>query len=441
MSKAIVSVVTEVVEIPGALNIQVARVLGENVIVSKSVKVGDVGVYFPTETQLSKEYCYENNLNRHGTDNKNPEKTGFFDANRRVRAQPFMKIKSQGYFAGFESLSYLPDSVDGLKDMIGFTFDEMYGKPICNKYISQATRDAIDKAAKNGVKQAKVVSTPYFEKHVDSAQFKHNVSLIPKGALIHFHAKVHGTSHRSGLTLVKLALPKWKEFINKYVPIFPTEKWDYVVGTRNVVLTPGKNGFHGSEQFRFDVAEMLKPYMDKGMTVYGEIAGYANGKPIMAVHNGKDTKDKAFVKKFGEQIVYKYNCAEHEYRFHVYRITRLTTDGQNIDMSEAQLEQWCADRGLNGPVNVCPPYIYNGNTEILSNLVELYTERAGLPSAGEDYIDPSHPGEGIILRIDTGKANPYFLKSKAHNFRVMEGMCEAVDMEDVAAASDVEVLS
>lgn len=437
MSKAIIAAITAVMEIPGANAIQVAVVLGENVIVSKDVKVGDVGIFFPVDTQLSAEYCYENNLNRHGTENKNPEKTGFFDANRRVRAQPFMKVKSQGYFAGIESIRYT-GCVTSFA--LGETFASLNSKPICNKYINPATQEAINRAAKNGIKQPKKDFAPFFEKHVDSAQFKHNVSLIPKGALIHFHAKVHGTSHRSGLTLAKKDLPKWKEFINKYVTIFPTEDWQYIVGTRNVILnSTSKDGLHGSEQFRFDVAEMLKPFMTKGMTVYGEIAGYANGKPIMAVHNGKDTKDKAFIKKFGEKIVYKYGCAEHEYRFHIYRITQLNHAGQNVDMSQAQLEQWCAERQLNGPVNVCNPIIYDGDAESLMAIVEYYTERngklfGGKDVQGEDYIDPSHPGEGIILRIDTGKGNPYFLKSKAHNFRVMEGMCEAVDTEDVEAA-------
>ena len=433
MSKAIVARVTELVEISGANKIQVAKVLGENCIVSKDVKVGDVGVLFPADTQLSVEYCHENNLFRHGTENKNPEKTGFFESSRRVRCQPFLGVRSSAYFAGLETLSYCGDEYHQLVAMpVGTAFDLVGEHLICNKYISQATKDAIAKAGKNGVKMAKKDFAPTFAKHVDSAQFKHNVSMIPKGALIHFHAKVHGTSHRSGLHQVALALPKWKQFVNKYLPIFPDKEWQHVVGTRNVVLTPGKEGFHGSEQFRFDVAETLKPFMEKGMTIYGEIAGYANGKPIMQVHNAKDTKDKAFIKKFGEQIVYRYNCAEHEYRFHVYRITQLDCNGVNVDYTEAQLEQWCADRGFNGPVSVYTPIVYNGDPDGLMNVVDLFTENS--VHLGGDYIDPSHPGEGIILRIDTGKANPYFLKSKAHNFRVMEGLAEGLDIGDMEAA-------
>ncbi|MGZ8887965.1 MAG: hypothetical protein ACXW1D_00235 [Halobacteriota archaeon] len=433
MSKFIVAKITEVFPIEGADNIQAARVCGENVVVSKDAKVGDVGIFFPVDTQVSEEYAHNNNLFRHSHLNADNTKSGFFEDNRRVKAVTLRKVKSCGYFAEIESIRYTRYQ---LSFALGETFDELNGKPICNKYVSQATRDAIANAAKQGKKLVKKLETPFFEKHVDSAQFKHNASMIPVGSLIHFHHKVHGTSHRSGLTMVKHTLPKWKQIINKLAPIFPTESWDYVVGTRNVILTPGKEGFHGSEQFRFDVAEMLKPFMEKGMTIYGEIAGYANGKPIMAVHNGKDVKDKAFLKKFGEQIVYKYGCAEHEYRFHIYRITQLNHAGVNVDYTEAQLEQWCAERQLNGPMNVREPMIYDGDLEWLMSLVEQYTENAY--HDGQDYLDPTHPGEGIILRIDTGKANPYFLKSKAHNFRVMEGMCEAVDAEDVAALSEGE---
>jgi hypothetical protein len=431
MAKAIIAVVTEVKEIPNADKIQVAVVLGENVIVSKDVNVGYVGVFFPVETQLSEEYCKHNNLFRHSGFNNDNTKSGFFDDNRRVRAQPFLKVKSVGYFASLESLDYTDDAAndDFSKFDLGTTFDELNGHTICCKYISQATRDSI--ARQNRTKQVKIDYAPYFDKHVDSAQFKYNVGLIPKGALIHFHAKVHGTSHRSAHTLTNVQLPLVKRIINKVVPLFPTSKWDYVVGTRNIILQDkGKEGFHGSEQFRFDVAETLKPHLTKGVAVYGEIAGYANGKPIMGVHSSSATKDKKFMKKYGDNIIYKYGCAEHEYRFHIYRITYMNHECVNVDFTQAQLEQWCKDRGFLAPLNVAEPVLFDGDVDALVAKVEALTER---PAAnGEDYIDPSMPGEGIILRIDTGKHQPYFLKNKSYYFRCMESLCEAVDTEDCA---------
>jgi hypothetical protein len=431
--KAIIAKVTQTIPILGADKIHIAIVLGERVIVSKDVVEGSVGVFFPVDVQLSEEYCHENNLFRKAHLNKNPEKTGFFEENRRVRAQPFLKVRSEGLFMPLESLSYLVYTHDEMSRakyvQLGTEFDNIEGNVICCKYVSQATRDAI--AKQNRPKQKKRAETPYFEKHQDSAQFKHNAAMIPVGALIYFHAKVHGTSHRNSYTKVFKELPKWKQLVNKVVPVFPEYVWDHVVGTRNVVLTtPEKEGFHGSEAFRFEVAEMLKPHMKKGMTIYGEIAGYANGKPIMAVHSGDATKNKDFVKKYGKQIVYKYGCAEHEYRFHVYRITYLTEEGENVDFTQPQLEQWCKERGINPTFEVRPPMIYNGNLEALMSEVEHLTEN--YPGMSADYIDPSHPGEGIILRIETGNMQPYFLKSKAFHFRCMEGLAESVDTEDAA---------
>lgn len=424
--QAIIAVVTETITIPGADKIHIARVLGENCIVSKDIQEGFIGVLFPADLQLSEEFCYENNLNRHSTENKDNTKSGFFEASRRVRVQPFLKCKSSGLFVGVSSLEYA-GGVAGKP--LGFSFEELNGHKICQKYVSEATKKAIGNVSRP--KQAKKDFAPLFAKHVESAQFKHNVGLIPKGALLSFHAKIHGTSHRSGLTKVSVALPKWKQVVNKYLSVFPTSAWDFVVGTRNVVLTSkGRDGYHGPEQFRFDVAENLKPYMEKGMTVYGEIAGYANGKPIMAVHAAKSTKDKAFQKKYGEQVVYKYGCAEYQYRFHIYRITYTTEDGKGVDFSQKQLEQWCKDRNFLAPYEVAPQEVYDGDVEKLMSKVEALTERTDVLS--EDYIDSSHPTEGVIIRVDSGNLTPTFLKSKAYYFRTMEGLCEAADIEDAS---------
>lgn len=431
--KAIVASITSVQEIPGAEKIQVATVLGEQVIVSKDWGVGTRGVFFPVDVQLSHNYCANNNLYRNKDLNKDISKSGFFETNRRVRAQPFMKVRSSGYFTSFSSFGYIGESYVNVLEALpnGVEFDSVGEEKICEKYVSQATRDAINK--QNRPKQAKKDYAPLFEKHVDSQQFKHYVSSIPLGALLSFHAKVHGTSHRSGYTKVANDLNWFKLKVNRLFKreVFPTHRWDYVVGTRNVILrTSDKEGFHGSEAFRFEVAEQLKPHLEKGMCVYGEIAGYANGKPIMAVHSAEATKDKHFIKKFGKEIVYKYNCKEHEYRFHIYRITRLTEDGRNIDMSQMELDQWCLDRGFLGPLEVAPKEVYNGDADKLIAKVSQLTENGVGESA--DWIDPTHPTEGIIIRIDCGKATPMFLKSKNHNFRVMEGMCEALDTEDAA---------
>src|SRR5690554_3202944 len=95
MHKAIIAKITETTPIPGADRIHVAKVLGESVIVSKEWKEDMVGVLFPVDLQLSEEFCHHNNLFRDSEKNKDKTKKGFFENNRRVRAQPFLKVKSR----------------------------------------------------------------------------------------------------------------------------------------------------------------------------------------------------------------------------------------------------------------------------------------------------------------------------------------------------------
>lgn len=429
--KIIVARIAAIDEIVGANTIQAARVLGETVVVGKDYKVGDIGLFFPVDLQLSEQYVRMNNLSRHSENNEDKTKTGFFDDNRRVRAQPFMKVKSSGLFMPFDSVAFTGYPLDTFVE--GQTFDELNGIKLVNKYVSKASKE---KREANKTKAAKKDYAPFFAKHVDSEQFKHYADRIKAGTLLHFHAKVHGTSARMGFLPVMQELSKWKQWVNKLArkAVFVAPyAYDYVVGTRNVVLKIGdeaKAGFHGSEQFRFDVFNEVKPFLSKGVTVYGEIAGYANGKPIMPEHNVEALKNKDFTKKYGKSVTYKYGCKETDYRFHIYRITLTSESGQSVDFSQAQIDEWCVNRGLLGPVAVAPSMIYDGDVEKLRVLVEDLTERPSVLT--EDYIDPSHISEGILIRADDGSLVPSFYKSKSWAFRAMEGLCEVEDPEDSA---------
>lgn len=422
--KAIVAKIDRTVPIEGADRIQIAFVLGEQVIVSKELEVGYIGVFFPVDLQLSEEYCKQNNLFRDSSLNVDSTKKGFFENTRRVRAQPFMKVRSSGYFAGLDSLDY----VGQVKLKLGDQFDELNGIKICEKYISEKAKQRL---ANQKTKSVKVAQFPSFMKHVDSEQFKHFADRIEKGSILYFHAKVHGTSFRVGYLPKHIELPKWKKKVNRFIPIFKEKEMSYVVGTRNVIIeSEEKEGYHGSEGFRFQVAEVLKPFLEEGMTVYGEIAGYANGKAIMPNHDIKALKDKRYTDKYGNVNEYSYGCPEGQFRLHVYRITRETLSGVQVDMSQAELESWCDNRGITRTIDVHPKMVYDGDVEKLRTLVEELTERPDVLT--EDYINPNQIGEGIIIRVENGKTTPDFYKSKSFAFRCMEGLVDTMDIETLS---------
>lgn len=424
--KAIIAKIDAVVAIEGADKIQIAKVLGESVIVAKDWSVGKVGVFFPAGTQLSELYCKENSLYRDSTMNANNEKKGFFENSRRVRAQPFLKVRSEGYFAELESLACT--GADLSKLVVGDNFEELNGVAIATKFINEKTRKA---GAANNVKQAKKNYAPMFTEHVDTQQFRHNVHKIEVGDLISIQSKKHGTSVRYAYTEVQQDLTKFQQFVNRFLPVFAEKVWDYVCGTRRVVLRDAKKeGFHGSEQYRYDWLEKLKPYMTKGMAIYGEIVGYANDKPIMAVHGTGGLKDKAILKKYGPTMDYKYGCPKGTNAFHIYRISYTTADGVQIDMTQSQLVRWCKDRGFEPSYDLVQPFVYTGKQEELIELVERLTERPDVLT--EDYHDPSHISEGVIIRVDRDTHIPLFLKNKSYLFRCLEGICEEVDVEDIS---------
>lgn len=408
--KAIIAKIDRVIPIEGADRIHTAVVFGEHVITTKEWNVGKVGIFFPVDTRLSHDFCKHNNLYRDSEKNLDTKKTGFFDDNRRVRAQPFMKVKSEGFFCEISALDYIRSK--SIPTKIGSQFDEIERVKICEKYISPKTQKQLNE--KNNKKKVQI-DVPNFSKHVDTDQFKHNVHKIEKGSLISIHSKKHGTSFRCSNTKV---IKKPKNFFHKLlmnIGILKKEEYSFLAGSRNVILHEEKHnhGFHGSNKFRFDILDELKPHLVKDMIVYGEIVGYVNGSPIMGKHNTDSLRDKKFKKKYGKEFSYSYGCKEHEFKFHIYRIS-IANDDIQVDLSDAQCKKWCKDRGFEYARSVCKQFIYDGNAEALMGLVEELTERP--ECLCEDYTDSSHISEGVVIRIDDGGLIPTFFKNKSFAF-------------------------
>lgn len=91
--------------IEGADKIQRTVVLGNNVIVSKDVSIGDRMIYFVSGTKLNAEFCKYNNLFSDKTLNDNTEVSGYLSNKCRVKCIKLKNTISDGILMPLDSLN------------------------------------------------------------------------------------------------------------------------------------------------------------------------------------------------------------------------------------------------------------------------------------------------------------------------------------------------
>lgn len=432
---AIIAKITKIQPIPKADFIQSALVLGEWIIVNISHKVGDIGVFFPVGCALSPDMCHHGNLYRKSEMNNDQTKSGFLEANGRIVAMKMRGTMSTGLFLPMACLTWTGHPIDKLT--LGTSFSGLGGHEICSRYNPPAPQNSQGGGNKTKGKTTPKFTAPYFEKHIDTNQFKYEVGKIQKGSTLYFHAKFHGTSARQSHTKVENNLPNWKLKLNRLAnkiglnEFFPTYEYKMVIGSRNVLIKNNDSGFYGSNEFRYKAAEAIAPHLGKGVTVYSELVGFTHGgATIMPQHNVTKIGDKKMVKKYGETVDYTYGCVEGTLRNIVYRVTITTDDGLTVDLPQKAMEMWCSQRDLEHTLEIHPPIIYDGDEDALRELVDRLTERPDVMT--ECYDSPTQIGEGIIIREECGTLVPRFYKSKSFYFRLLEGHNVEADLEETS---------
>lgn len=190
---AIVVEIKTIIPLENCTNVQGAIIMGNQVVVSKDVKVGDTGLYFPLECQLSKEYLSNNNLYSKYELNIDNTKKGYFDENGRIRCQRFRGHKSEGLFMPKESLNFCLKVGDILN--LNDTFDELNEIPICSKYIVKTNRtpgQPGSKKSKSTKKYESKLVENQFRFHEDTSQLYRNIHKINPDDLISITYKLHG---------------------------------------------------------------------------------------------------------------------------------------------------------------------------------------------------------------------------------------------------------
>ena len=281
-------------EIPGADRIVQGTIFGETVIVSKDHKEGDVGILFDCETQLSHEFCHENNMYRHSELNKDKDQKGYIDDNRRVRPVRMKGVQCSGLWMPMGSLDYIGSHNVCAAMRIGAQMTSIAEKEICKKYVSPrnmpgapGSRDRSGKAKENLV--------PTFKEHIDTDQFMRNLQHVKPGCTLIATEKLHGTSCR----VANLPVIQKQPWYKKLFGIEVAPKYGHIVGSRRVTKQAGASEVQARESYyESDVwsasAEVFRDKMLKGETVYYEIVGFtSDGTRIMGSQANK--KLKAFI--------------------------------------------------------------------------------------------------------------------------------------------------
>ena len=459
--------------------LQIASFFGNDTCVGLDVKIGDIGIYFPSDGQLSVEFCQVHDLVRRKDENGNAA-GGYLDPDKRnIKAIKLRGEKSDGLFMPFSCLEYTGINLDELN--IGDPITVVNGHEICSKYIPRGNHGGASGGAGNRTRNHKDPVAPQFAEHADTEQLAYNLSAFKPGDEIEISLKMHGTSQRTGY-LPKLVGYKdsdfcnlrnaWNKMWNALLPKFvdynekhdgePIYEYGYVTGTRRVVLDDFDGGFYGSNEFREQHAKKFEGKLWKGETVYYEVVGFTHtGQSIMGSCNNKKLNDKEFVKQYGEETVFSYGCVPHidetyadcigedgELRLaetlpqsdmYVYRMTCTTPDGNVVEYTPNFMRYRCELMGVKCvPVFekfIIPEYAVNenGTTEDLSATAGEYVkEQAEKYYEGTDHIGKTHIREGVVVRIvNRPKFTAY--KHKNFAFKVLEGI-----VKDTATAPDME---
>ena len=175
----------------------VATFFGNDTCVSLDVHVGDLGVYFPTDLQLSEEFCAANNLVRKKDDAGN-NIGGYMDPNKRnVTTIKLRGEKSDGLYLPISCFEYTGVDLDSLT--VGTHIETVNGHEICCKYIPRTNPKGSARTKEgNRTRKRRAPIAPLFVEHADTEQLAYNLDAFKAGQQIEITLKMHGTSQRTG---------------------------------------------------------------------------------------------------------------------------------------------------------------------------------------------------------------------------------------------------
>lgn len=438
--KALIST-CHIIPHPNADRLSIAEICGYHVVVAKGFfEEGELVIFFPEGGQLSKDMCYHNSLYREKEGkNINPEKFGYFNSDRRVKTLRLRQEKSEGYAAKLSSLAWTGADLSKLKQ--GQLIDSLEGKSICNKYYTDATIKAKNKAGGKRIK-----NIPHFREIGSTNHFRMNLGKLEEGSLIVITEKVHGTSGRTAfleMVVAQAIKRRWYQVVAGFltgngIQYYKVEKHtekEYISGTRKTICCKGKqtrlerpDGSLIPLGYRQEIHNSLMGCLRDGEALYYEIVFVADNNLPMFRQSIPDNKEwKEVRKKYSNAMHYSYGVEAGAWKIFLYKVTIQNGDGEPIPLCWSQVESRAAELGIE-TVPVLDRFIYDGDEKAL-------IERVSLLSEGESTLDPSHIREGVCVTVESPKVFKTF-KNKGFTFVQLEGIAKGnkayIDPEEVS---------
>ena len=459
---------------PNADRLQIGECFGNAVIVSMEYEDNQLGVYFPSDGQLSVEFAEVNNLLRKKDENGN-NIGGYMDPDKRnVTAIKLRGEKSDGLFLPLKSLESFGD-IATLRE--GDRIDNFNGHEICCKYVPRTQNRRGHYSDGNKTRKKKVPVAPLFAEHADTEQLAYNLAAFKTGDEIEITLKMHGTSQRTGYLPVHAGYKDsiFRRIINKIIMGLKVRKdwgadgrnalyhslkhgepvydWGYVSGTRRTVLEDFEGGYYGSNEFREAHSKFFEGKLNKGEEIFYEVVGFTtNGTPIMGDANNKKLNDKEFIKQYGETTRFSYGCSQLGIAYpqsdiYVYRMTMTNEDGFTVEYTPDFMRYRCEQMGVK-----CVPVMWKGtipdrpcvHDDVNKCFIDLTAGEwiKGVAEESYDGPDPigkTHIREGVVVRIIN---RPKFCAYKHKNwfFKALEGIvkveAETPDIEEAESGEN-----
>ena len=353
-------------------------------------------VYFPALSQINNDFLSYANLYRHKELNKDPEQSGMFEDNGRVKAIKLRGEISEGFILPitvFENyiISVTNKELKDVKEDIEFDAVEHEGKEfwISKKYVakrqySQGSRSSSVKIRYKVPKRLDRIREDQFRFHYSTVVIKKCPHIINPESLIQMSYKVHGTSGISAYVLCHQPLT-WKQKVAKWLTGESFDKYDYIYSSRTVIKNKYYNpevgpGYY-SEDIWAEADKIVRPKLIRGQTAYYEILGFLpNGSYIQKGYDYGCISPKS-----GESFTH-----EKHFKVRIYRITITNVDGKVVEYTPLQVKQWCAAVGLS-PVEEC----YFGNAK------DLYPDLDTSSHWNENFIERLSNDKNFYMELDS----------------------------------------